>query len=152
MDVEYTTQVWLNLESHYISKSLTSKLHLKVAWAQDDGGYKSTHQCAQSSSMTKKAMILLYSLPSSYNHLATTLMQDKQTLELEEVTLALLAYDQRKLHTGKRSQSEVLQGLWKKERYGWFFKGNTKLKSRNQNKKMSSATSAIKWVTLRRTV
>ena len=32
-----------------------------------------------------KALLLLFSLPSSYDHLATTIMYDKETLELEDV-------------------------------------------------------------------
>ena len=32
-----------------------------------------------------KALLLLFSLPSSYDHLATTIMYGKETLELEDV-------------------------------------------------------------------
>jgi len=32
-----------------------------------------------------KTLLLLSSLPSSYNHLATTIMYDEKTLELEDV-------------------------------------------------------------------
>ena len=32
-----------------------------------------------------KTLLLLSSLPSSYDHLATTIMYDKETLELEDV-------------------------------------------------------------------
>ena len=42
------------------------------------------------------ALILLNSLPESYDNLATTLMRGKETLELEEITSALLAFKQRK--------------------------------------------------------
>jgi hypothetical protein len=37
-----------------------------------------------------KAMMLLTSLPTSYEHLMTTLLYGKETLELEEVLRALL--------------------------------------------------------------
>ena len=43
-----------------------------------------------------KALMLLTSLPTSYEHLVTTLLWGKETLETEEVTTALLAYNQRK--------------------------------------------------------
>ena len=42
------------------------------------------------------ALILLNSLPESYNNLVTTLMWGKETLELEEITHALLSFNQRK--------------------------------------------------------
>ena len=42
------------------------------------------------------ALMLLTSLPTSYEHLVTTLLWGKETLETEEVTTALLAYNQRK--------------------------------------------------------
>ena len=54
-----------------------------------------------------KALILLSSLPGSYEHLVITLLWGKETLELEDVTSALLTYNQRKLNTGG-SQGEVL--------------------------------------------
>jgi predicted permease len=37
-----------------------------------------------------KVILLLASLPTSFNHLVTTLMYGKETLELEKVTSALL--------------------------------------------------------------
>ena len=42
------------------------------------------------------APILLNSLPESYDNLLTTLMWEKETLELEEITGALLSFHQRK--------------------------------------------------------
>ena len=42
------------------------------------------------------ALMLLNSLPESYDILGTTLMWGKETLELEEITSALLAFNQRK--------------------------------------------------------
>ena len=41
-------------------------------------------------------LILLNSLPESYDNLVTTLMWGKETLELEEITGALLSFNQRK--------------------------------------------------------
>ena len=42
------------------------------------------------------ALILLNSLPESYDNLVTSLMWEKETLELEEITCALLSFNQRK--------------------------------------------------------
>ena len=42
-------------------------------------------------------LILLNFLPESYDNLVTTLMWGKETLELEEITGALLAFNPRKL-------------------------------------------------------
>ena len=43
-----------------------------------------------------KALLLLASLPESYDHLVTTLIHRKTTLVLEEVSSALLSYNQMK--------------------------------------------------------
>jgi hypothetical protein len=43
-----------------------------------------------------KAMMLLISLPASYEHLVMTLLYRKETLELEEISGALLGHYQRK--------------------------------------------------------
>ena len=43
-----------------------------------------------------KAMILLCSLPPSYEHLVTTLTWGKDTISVEEITAALLTNNQRK--------------------------------------------------------
>ena len=42
------------------------------------------------------ALILLNSLPESYDNLVTTRMWEKETLELEDITGALLSFNQRK--------------------------------------------------------
>ena len=55
------------------------------------------------------ALILLNSLPESYDNLVTTLMLGKETLELEEITGALLSFNQRKKASNGSSQAK---GLW----------------------------------------
>ena len=54
------------------------------------------------------APILLNSLPESYDNLLTTLMWEKETLELEEITGALLSFHQRKKVGDRVSQGEGL--------------------------------------------
>ena len=41
-------------------------------------------------------LILLNSIPESYDNLVTTLMWGKETLELEEITGALISFNQKK--------------------------------------------------------
>ncbi|CAA0806530.1 Probable prolyl 4-hydroxylase 11 [Striga hermonthica] len=56
-----------------------------------------------------KAMILLCSLPPSYEHMVTTLTYGKETIKNEEITSALLAHNQRKQKSGESSsQSDSL--------------------------------------------
>uniref|UniRef100_A0A2N9F8B2 Integrase catalytic domain-containing protein n=1 Tax=Fagus sylvatica TaxID=28930 RepID=A0A2N9F8B2_FAGSY len=55
-----------------------------------------------------KAMMLLTSLPASYEHLVTTLLYGKETLELEEVSGALLDHYQRKHKDSAESSGEGL--------------------------------------------
>ena len=43
-----------------------------------------------------KALILLSSLPESYDHIFTTILYGKETLILEEITLTLLSNEIRK--------------------------------------------------------
>ncbi|KAE8692022.1 hypothetical protein F3Y22_tig00110863pilonHSYRG00024 [Hibiscus syriacus] len=47
------------------------------------------------------AMILLCSLPPSYEHMVTTLTYGKETINVEEITAALLAHNQRKQNPEK---------------------------------------------------
>ncbi len=44
-----------------------------------------------------KALILLSSLPSSYEHLMTTLLYGNDSIDLEEVTITLLSNEMRKM-------------------------------------------------------
>jgi hypothetical protein len=53
-------------------------------------------------------MILLTFLPASYEHLVTTLLYGKETLELEEVSGALLDHYQRKHKNSTESSNEWL--------------------------------------------
>ena len=55
-----------------------------------------------------KAMMLLTSLPASYEHLVTTLLYGKETLESEEVSGALLDHYQRKHKDSAESSGEGL--------------------------------------------
>ena len=60
-------------------------------------------------------------MPSSYEHIVTTLTYGKETIKVEEITTALLAHNQRKQNTGESSSGgDSLyirwSGTWKEVR------------------------------------
>ena len=57
-----------------------------------------------------KALLLLFSLPSSYDYLATTILYDKETLELEDVRQMLQNNELMK----NRDSTEEASGLFVK--------------------------------------
>ena len=61
-----------------------------------------------------KALLLLSSLPSSYDHLATTIMHDKETLELKDVRQML----QNNKLTKRTDSTEEASGLFIKGQRG----------------------------------
>ena len=67
-----------------------------------------------------KVLMLLNSLPTSpmYENLVTTLTWGKETIELKDVTGALLAFHQRMKNTDENSQGEglVVKGNYEHER------------------------------------
>jgi hypothetical protein len=125
MGEESPAAVWLKLESRYMSKSLTNKLYLKqrlYGLKMADGSDLSQHINVFNQIIDDlkrvdvkfkdedKALILLNSLPTSstYENLVTTLTWGKETLKLEDVTGALLAFHQRKKNIDENSQGEGL--------------------------------------------
>uniref|UniRef100_A0A2N9HBW1 Integrase catalytic domain-containing protein n=1 Tax=Fagus sylvatica TaxID=28930 RepID=A0A2N9HBW1_FAGSY len=153
MEENSTAGIWLNLEKRYMSKSLTNKLHLK----QNLYGLKMTEGADLRqhintfkqiiSDMLRidikfededKAMMLLTSLPASYEHLVTTLLYGKETLELEEVLGALLDHYQRKHKDSAESSGEglVVKGYQdrgrKKDKDDKSARGRSKSKSKTQ--------------------
>ncbi|KAI6705687.1 hypothetical protein NL676_008649 [Syzygium grande] len=65
-----------------------------------------------------KALLLLSSLPASYDHLVTTLLYGKEMLETDEVTAALLSNDTRKRVNSVTAQGEGLIGKVKEQERG----------------------------------
>uniref|UniRef100_A0A2N9GKI3 Integrase catalytic domain-containing protein n=1 Tax=Fagus sylvatica TaxID=28930 RepID=A0A2N9GKI3_FAGSY len=123
MEENSTAGIWLNLEKRYMSKSLTNKLHLKqklyglkMTEGADLRQHINTFKQIISDMLRidikfedeDKAMMLLTSLPASYEHLVTTLLYGKETLELEEVSGALLDHYQRKHKDSAESSGEGL--------------------------------------------
>ncbi|KAE8681319.1 hypothetical protein F3Y22_tig00111330pilonHSYRG00089 [Hibiscus syriacus] len=152
MHLSSPDEIWRKLESQFMSKSLTTKLYLKQRLyglkIQED------HDLAQHVNVFNqivsdlarldvkiededRAMILLCSLPSSYEHMVTTLTYGKETINVEEITAALLAHNQRKQNAGESSQADSLyvkgnrdRGR-KPEKVG-FGKRNSRSKSRDK--------------------
>uniref|UniRef100_A0A2N9HC61 Integrase catalytic domain-containing protein n=1 Tax=Fagus sylvatica TaxID=28930 RepID=A0A2N9HC61_FAGSY len=123
MEENSTAGIWLNLGKRYMSKSLTNKLHLKqklyglkMTEGADLRQHINTFKQIISDILRidikfedeDKAMMLLTSLPASYEHLVTTLLYGKETLELEEVSGALLDHYQRKHKDSTESSGEGL--------------------------------------------
>uniref|UniRef100_A0A2N9FA25 Integrase catalytic domain-containing protein n=1 Tax=Fagus sylvatica TaxID=28930 RepID=A0A2N9FA25_FAGSY len=103
MEENSTAGIWLNLEKRYMSKSLTNKLHLK----QKLYGLKMTEGDDAPN------------LPPGFlRTLVTTLLYGKETLELEEVSGALLDHYQRKHKDSAESSGEglVVKGYQDRER------------------------------------
>jgi hypothetical protein len=135
MDEESPTTAWLKLKSRYMLKSLTNKLYLKqrlYGLKMVEGLDLSQHinMFNQIISDLKrvdvkfededKALMLLNSLPTSsmYENLVTTLTWREETLKLEDVTGALLAFNQRKKNIDKNFQEEglVVKGNYERGR------------------------------------
>jgi hypothetical protein len=135
MDKESPGAIWLKLESRYMSKLLTNKLSLKqrlYGLKMAEGSDLSQHinifnqiiddlkRVDVKFEDEDKALMLLNSLPTSstYENLVTTLTWGKETLELEDVTRALVAFHQRKKNIDENSQVEglVVNGNYERER------------------------------------
>ncbi|KAE8673710.1 hypothetical protein F3Y22_tig00111774pilonHSYRG00047 [Hibiscus syriacus] len=123
MHLSSPDEIWRKLESQFISKSLTTKLYLN----QRLYGLKmqNDHDLVQHMNVFNqivsdlarldvkiededRAMILLCSLPPSCEHMVTTLTYGKETINVEEITAALLAHNQRKKNAGENSQADSL--------------------------------------------
>ena len=119
MDEESSIAIWLKLESRYMSKSLTNKLLLNnklYGLKMTEGSALDQHINVFNQIISDlnrvdvkfeekdMELILLNSLPESYDNLVTTLMWGKEPLELEEITSALLSFNQRKKSNDGSSQ------------------------------------------------
>ena len=109
IDEESPAEVWLKLESRYMSKSLTNKLYLKqklYGLKMSEGSDLSQHinlfnqiigdlkRVDVKFEDEDKALMLLNSISNipTYENLIMTLTWGKKTLELEDITSALLGF------------------------------------------------------------
>ena len=106
-----TTALWSRLEILYMTKSFSNKLYLKkqlYGLHMKEGTTVLEHLNFFNKVISEflavdvnidekdKALILLSSLPESYDHIVTAILYGKKTLILEEVTSILLSNEIRK--------------------------------------------------------
>jgi hypothetical protein len=111
MDENTPKKIREKLEGQFLSKTVTTKVYLKQKFYKlkmQEGSDLVEHMNAFNQVVTDlarlgaqvpdkdMAILLLCLLPPSYDHLITTLTYGKETVELEEITAALLFYDMRK--------------------------------------------------------
>ena len=85
-----------------------------------------------------KALLLLASLPTSFDHLVTMLMYGKDTIVLKEVTSALLSHIKMK-QDGNSSQTDGLIVKFESSN-----RGRSRLRGRNSNRNRSQSKSRAK--------
>ncbi|VFQ76117.1 unnamed protein product [Cuscuta campestris] len=115
--------IWDKLESRYKSKSLTSRLYLKkrlfglqMAEEANFNGHldefnKITIELESIDVKIEeedKALLLLASLPSSFDNIVTTLLFGKETLKFDEVVAALLMNETRRGGNGVSNDGQAL--------------------------------------------
>ena len=123
MDENSPKKIWEKLESQFMSKTATTKVYLKqklYGMRMQEGSDLVEYMNAFNQVVTDlarlgatvddedRAILLLCSLPSSYDHLITTLTHGKETVKNEDITAALLSYDMRKKNAVEVSHGEGL--------------------------------------------
>jgi hypothetical protein len=103
-------EIWDKLETQFMSKTMTTKLYLKqklYGLKMQEGSDLAGHINVFSQMVTDleqlgvkfetedKEIILMCSLPSSYEHVVTTLTYGKESIKVEDITAALLARELR---------------------------------------------------------
>ena len=158
MEENSTVRIWLNLEKRYMPKSLTNKLHLKqklyglkMTKGADLRQHINTFKQIISDMLQidikfedeNKTMMLLTSLPASYEHLVMTLLYKKEILELEKVLGALLDHYQRKHKDSTESFDEglVVKGYQDRGRK----KDNDDKSARGRSKSKSKTVKCYKY-------
>ncbi|KAK8944625.1 hypothetical protein KSP39_PZI007680 [Platanthera zijinensis] len=145
VDADTTVDLWKKLEELYMSKSLTNKLYVKrqlYSLRMSESNKLLEHMNAfnklisQLRSMDVKveeedqALLLLSSLPKSYDHLVTTILYGKDTLKMEEVMATLLSNE-----TRSKPGPSTSEGLFVKN------KESVRGRSRDRGKKFNRARS-----------
>lgn len=122
-DEDFAPKLWEKLEKLYLRKSLTTKLNLKrelYRLKMEEGGNLMEHmnvfnglldQLAKAAVKIEeedKALLLLTSLPDSYDNLVTTILCGKDSVGMEDVESILLSNDKRKRPNWGDNQSSAL--------------------------------------------
>lgn len=123
MDEDSASALWEKLEKLYLAKSLTNKLHLKrqlYRLKMEEGGSLMEHMNVFNGYLDQlrkvdvkideedKALLLLTSLPDSYDTLVTTLLYGKDTVSLEQVQSSLVSHCTQKRSSFEDGESAAL--------------------------------------------
>ena len=153
LEAKKAKEVWEKLEILYMRKNLTNKFYMKkqlyslhIKEGSDLLEHLNTFNMlnTQLSSFgvnyedEDKALLLLASLPTSFDHVMTTLMYGKEPIVLEKVTSALLSHIKMK-QDGDGSQVDEL--IVKSELSN---RGRSRSRGRNSNRNRSQSKSRAK--------
>ena len=123
LKMKTTAELWLKLESLYMTKSLSSKLYLKakfLTFKMNEGQRLQDHiddfnqLCLDLENIEvkyvdeDKALVLLHSLPKSYETFVDILQHDRDTLTLHDVIGALNSKELQQKVEGKNIAGDVL--------------------------------------------
>lgn len=118
-------KIWKKLGDQFMSKTLTQKVYLKqklYGLKMQEGSNLAEHINVFNQVIADlvkvevkvddedRAIILLCSLPGSYEHLVTTLTYGKESIKVEDVVAALLSHEERRKNnaTGESSGDALL--------------------------------------------
>jgi len=151
MDEETATGLWSRLETLYMTKSFSNKLYLKkqlYGLRMNEGSAVLEHLNFFNKVISEllavdvkideegKTLILLSSLPESYDHIVTTMLYGKETLNLEEVTSTLLSNESRKKSNQEEQTGSDLVVKGGKEREGKKSLGSSKVSLLSQKRSL----------------
>ena len=123
-DCTTAEEIWKRLEELYMAKNLSNKLYLKkelYSLRMSESTDMLQHLSKFNSLISQllqfkvtfddedKAILLLASLPSSYENLMTTLLYGKDTLKFEQVSGSLLSYNKTNKVASNESQALVTE-------------------------------------------
>lgn len=144
VDVTTAPKLWLSLESKYIIKSLTKRLYLKqrlYTLKMGEGTSLSQHLDNFNSIIMDlnnidvkiddedQALIVLCSLPTSYENFVENILYGHEDITLDEVKTALGSNELRKQLSGKSVESNQGEGL--------VTQGRSRARSGNSSSKQS---------------
>ena len=125
IDMDSAPELWEKLERLYLGKSLTTKLNLKrdlyklkmqegVNFMEHLSVFKGLlDQLARVDVKIEEedqALLLLTSLPDSYDHIVTTILYGKDTVKMEEVEATLLSNEKRRKAEDSQESVCVTEG------------------------------------------